>query len=116
MTGLIKPALLAALLIPGAAIAAINVGDTAGTSPEAIRAALTAQGYEVLRIETDDGDFEVDARMGGTLFEIEVARSSGMVTGIEMDDDREDDDHDESDDDDDDGKDDDADGKDRDDG
>lgn len=107
MTGLIKPALLAALLIPGAAIAAINVGDTAGTSPEAIRAALTAQGYEVLRIETDDGDFEVDARMGGTLFEIEVARSSGMVTGIEMDDDREDDDHDESDDDDD-GKDDDG--------
>lgn len=90
MTGLTKPALLAALMIPGAAIAAINVGDTAGTSPEAITAALAAQGYEVLKIETDDGEYEVDARLNGTLFEIEVARASGMVTGIEMDDDGDD--------------------------
>lgn len=93
MTGLTKPALLAALMIPGAAIAAINVGDTAGTSPEAISAALAAQGYEVLKIETDHDEYEIDARLNGTLFEIEVARASGMVTGIEMDDDG-DDDHD----------------------
>lgn len=99
MTGLTKPALLAALMIPGAAIAAINVGDTAGTSPEAIRATLTAQGYEVLKIETDHDEYEIDARMDGTLFEIEVARSSGMVTGIELDDDRGDDDDDDRDDD-----------------
>ncbi len=94
MTGLTKPALLAALMIPGAAIAAINVGDTAGTSPEAITATLTAQGYEVLKIETDHDKYEIDARMDGTLFEIEVARSSGMVTGIELDDDSGDNDED----------------------
>lgn len=102
MTGLTKPALLAALMIPGAAIAAINVGDTAGTSPEAISAALAAQGYEVLKIETDHDEYEIDVRMDGTLFEIEVARSSGMVTGIELDDDGDDDHDDDSDRDDDD--------------
>lgn len=114
MTGLTKPALLAALMIPGAAIAAINVGDTAGTSPEAITAALAAQGYEVLKIETDNGEYEVDARLNGTLFEIEVARASGMVTGIEMDDDGNDDHDGDSDRDDDDRGDDDKDGEDKD--
>jgi len=49
-----KPALLAALLIPGAALAQLNVGDMAGTSEGAILAALAAQGYEVLEIEIED--------------------------------------------------------------
>ena len=88
-----KPALLAALLIPGAALAQLNVGDMAGTSEGAILAALAAQGYEVLEIEIEDGEFEIEVSLDGNFFEIEVDMHSGIVTEIEAeDDDGEDDD------------------------
>lgn len=103
MANLSKTAFLATLLIPGAALAQINVGDPLGTSEAAIQAALETQGYTITEIETEDGEIEVEASIGGQSFEFEVSPETGLVLVAYQ----EDDDHDEgSDDDDDEGEDD----------
>lgn len=108
MANLSKSALLVTLLIPGAALAQINVGDELGSSETAIQAALEAQGYTITEIETEDGEIEVEATSGGQSFEFEVSPETGLVLAAyqehdedgEEDDDADEDDHDEDGDDD----------------
>lgn len=96
-----KAAVLAALLIPGAALAQVNIGDQLGSSETAIRAALEAQGYTITEIETEDGEIEVEATSGGQSFEFEVSPETGLVLAA-YDEDGEDDDEDDDEDSDDD--------------
>lgn len=111
MANLSKSALLATFLIPGAALAQINVGDELGSSETAVQAALEAQGYTITEIETEDGEIEVEATSGGQSFEFEVSPETGLVLAAYQEDDEDgeedgddededEDDHDEDDDDD----------------
>jgi hypothetical protein len=78
----------AALLAAGPALAdpMSLVGRSLGTTPEEMTAALQAEGYEVLEIDTDDDEFEIDVRWDGARYEIEVARDTGVVREVERDD------------------------------
>lgn len=90
-----KAALLATLLIPGAALAQINVGDDLGTSETAIRAALEAQAYIIEEFEVEDGEIEVEATLEGQTFEFEISPETGLVLAAYLEDeDDEDDDED----------------------
>ena len=73
-----KATLLAALLIPGAAFAQINAGDTLGTTETAIRAALESQGYVIDEIEVEDDEIEVEALLGEQMCEIEISPETGV--------------------------------------
>ena len=79
MTKDLKPALLAALLIPGAALAQINIGDELGASEAAIRTALEARGYIATEIEFEEGEIEVEATRGDQSFELEISPETGLV-------------------------------------
>ena len=81
-----KTTLIAALLIPSAALAQINVGDRLGTSEMAIQAALEAQGYVVTEIEIEDGEIEVEAMSEGQAYEFEVSPESGLVLEASLED------------------------------
>ena len=81
-----KLALLAGLLVPGVALAQINVGDTMPVENAEILSMLEADGYRVLEIETEDGEIEVEAVRDGQTFEIEIAADTGMILEIELDD------------------------------
>ncbi len=98
MTNPNKSALLAALFIPGVALAQINVGDALGSSETAILAALQAQGYETTEIEVEDGQIEIDAKLNDQSFEIEVSSTTGLVLAVYEEDEIEDDDAKEDDD------------------
>jgi hypothetical protein len=98
MTSLSKTALFASLLIPGAALAQINIGDQLGSSETAIQAALEAQGYTITEIETEDGEIEVEATIGGQSFEFEVSPETGLVLAAHQDDDEDGEDENEDDD------------------
>ncbi|MGH1466188.1 MAG: PepSY domain-containing protein [Cognatishimia sp.] len=87
MANLSKTALLAALLIPSAALAQINVGDLLGSSETAIQAALEAQGYTVTEIEVEEGEIEVEATNGGQSFDFEVSPETGLVLAAYQEDD-----------------------------
>lgn len=81
-----KLALLAGLLVPGVALAQINVGDTMGVTDAEILSTLEAEGYRVLEIEMEDGEIEVEAIRDGQMFEIEIAADTGLILEIELDD------------------------------
>ena len=83
-------AALAALALPlGLAQASETedalVGTDAGKTPEEITASLTEQGFEVRKIETEDGTLEAYARKDGERYEIYVDRATGKVTKVEED-------------------------------
>ena len=61
------------------------VGTEAGTTPEAIEATLTDKGFEVRKIESEDGMLEAYAMKDGERFEIYVDRASGKVVKVEED-------------------------------
>lgn len=86
MTYLTKPAFLAALIVPGFALASVDVGQPVGTTEADVRAALTGMGYEVLEIETEDGEIEAEVTLDGVAYEIEVALDTGLVVEIELED------------------------------
>ena len=90
-----KTALLASLLIPGVALAQINVGDKLGASETAIRAALEARGFTATEIEIEHGEIEVEATSGGQSFEFEVSPKTGLVLAAYEDDDEDGDEDDE---------------------
>lgn len=92
MTNLTKPALLAALIVPGFAFAGANVGQSLGKSEADIRSALTGMGYDVQEIEIEDDEIEADVTLDGVAYEIEVAVDTGLVTEIELEDDEGEDD------------------------
>ncbi|WP_299555837.1 PepSY domain-containing protein [uncultured Tateyamaria sp.] len=92
MTNLTKPAILAALIVPGIAIAGADVGQTLGTSEADVRSALTAMGYVVQEIEIEGEEIEAEVTLEGVAYEIEVAIDTGLVTEIELEDDEDDND------------------------
>lgn len=77
-----------AVLAAGAAPAedALKPGTALGTTQDAIRAALVAQGYEVRKFDTEDGMTEVYAVKGGTKLEIYVDPRTGLVSKVKQDD------------------------------
>lgn len=78
----------AALLSAGPAVAdpAGLAGRNLGTTVEEITAALQAEGYEILGVDTDDDEFEIDVRWNGARYELEVSRATGAVREVERDD------------------------------
>jgi len=78
--------LAAALVVPMgmAAAAAELVGTTIGTTADAVKASLVAQGYEVRKVKRDDGKLEAHASKDNKQFEISVDRKTGMVRKIEL--------------------------------
>ena len=86
MTYLTKSALLTALIIPGFAFAGVELGQTLGSTEADVRAALTGMGYDVQKIEVEDGEIEADVALDGIAFEIEVAMETGVVVEIELED------------------------------
>ncbi|PSL19469.1 PepSY domain-containing protein [Shimia abyssi] len=93
----VKALALSCLLIPGAAFAQINVGDTVGSTETDILAALEAQGYTSMEIEFEDDEIEVEAMLDGQEYEIEISPETGDVLAINLEDEEEDDDEDEED-------------------
>lgn len=79
--------------VPALAFAQLSLGDTIGTEDSAIRAALEAQGAEVLEIELEDGVIEVEYLLEGTEYEATLDQN-GVVAELERDDDKDDEDDD----------------------
>ena len=82
-----KIILLSGLLIPGIAMAQINVGDSLGTTEQAIRTELEAQGYTISEIEVEGDEIEVEATLDGQAFEFEISTKTGSVTEVELEED-----------------------------
>lgn len=74
------------VLIPAAALATVNVGDTLGTTSEEVRAQFEANGYTVLEIELEDDEIEVEYLLDGQEYEAKIALATGLVTEIELED------------------------------
>ncbi|MCB1338566.1 MAG: PepSY domain-containing protein [Maritimibacter sp.] len=58
------------------------MGTQLGTSEDAIRAALTELGWEVRKLDTEDGMIEVYAVMGDKMAEIYIDPTSGEIVKI----------------------------------
>lgn len=69
----------------GAALAAVSVGDRLGTTEADIRAALSAQGYVVEEIETENGELEAEVTLDGQELDVVVDAQSGLVLEVEPD-------------------------------
>ncbi len=79
-------ALAATLLLPlHFASAAAEKGAYAGKTEEEITMSLRKQGYEVRKIEVEDGYLEAYALMDGERYEIYVDPKTGKVVKIEQD-------------------------------
>jgi hypothetical protein len=81
-------------VLPSLALAAVSVGDQLGTTEERIRAALTAQGYEITKFEIEAGKIEVEALLDGQMLDLEISPDTGLVIEIEAEDDGDDEDND----------------------
>ncbi|WP_299686167.1 PepSY domain-containing protein [uncultured Tateyamaria sp.] len=92
MNTLIKPAILAGLLVPATAFAGLELGQPLGTTEEGIRAALTDMGYTVEEFEAEEGEIEVDVTLDGVAYEVEVAADTGHIIAMELEDDEDGDD------------------------
>jgi hypothetical protein len=74
----------AAFVLAGPAFADdITLGAVLGATPEDIRANLTAMGYDVRKMEFEDGEIEVKMVKGIAMIELHVNRASGQVVEIE---------------------------------
>lgn len=82
------PAFAAALAIPLAFAAASPdlKGAQLGKTADEITASLKDQGYEVRKVETEDGLLEAYALKDGKRYEVYVDPATGMVTKVEEDD------------------------------
>lgn len=78
-------AILLAAATPTLALA-LEIGAPVGTTPDAVRAALVADGYDVRKIEAEDGQIEAYALKDGQRFEIYVDPATGAVSGIKLED------------------------------
>lgn len=85
-----KLTILAAALaaVPALTFAQLSLGDSIGTDEATIRAALAAQGAEVIEIELEDGEIEVEYLLDGTEYEAKV-NADGTVAALESDEDDE---------------------------
>lgn len=83
MRKLTLAALVAALpLIAQAEDAAIAIDTQLGMSEEDVQTALTAMGYEVRKMEIEDGMIEAYAVKGDEMLEVYVSPETGKVTKI----------------------------------
>lgn len=87
MTYFNKSAILAALIVPAAAMAGLDVGAQLGSTESDVRAALSELGYVVQDVEVEDGEIEAEVTLDGVAYEIEVAMDSGLIVEIEVEDD-----------------------------
>jgi hypothetical protein len=71
--------------LPAMALA-LTPGDTLGTTADEIRASLTELGWEVRKIEMDDGKIEAYAVMGTQMLEIYVDPTTGKIVKVSVDD------------------------------
>ena len=62
------------------------VGTQAGKTAGEIKATLTGHGYEVRKVETEDGELEAYAVRDGKRFEIYVDPATGAVSKVEEED------------------------------
>ena len=73
-------ALTFAMLTPASAGDRLNVPADQWLSPSQLTEKLTAQGYKVHKIETDDGTYEVDLTdKNGVLIEAHVHPATGEI-------------------------------------
>lgn len=81
-------ALAAALALPLGFVSAASEldGATLGKTVGEITASLTAQGYEVRKIEPEDGRLEAYALKDGKRYEVYVDAATGVVTKVEAED------------------------------
>ncbi len=81
-------AFAAAFTLPlGLAVASADLdGASVGKTAAEITASLTAQGYEVRKVEPEDGMLEAYALKDGKLYEVYVNTTTGTVTKIEEED------------------------------
>ncbi len=82
----------ALVIVPGLAIAGLSVNDQVGKSEGEIRQVLKGQGYKVIEIEREDGEFEAEVSKDGQSFEFEISAETGLVLETEKDDNDEKDD------------------------
>jgi uncharacterized membrane protein YkoI len=91
-TSKIRPAVATATiaaalgLFAGSAAAAVMSGDYVGKTKAEIAASLEQQGYDVRKVETEDGNLEAYAVLDRQRFEIYVDPRTGNVVKIEQDD------------------------------
>ena len=84
---IIPAAFVAALALPiGLALAAASEGTYAGKTEAEITTSLEQQGYEVRKIEREDGYLEAYALRDGQRYEIYVDPETGKIVEIEADD------------------------------
>ena len=70
----------------GLVLAAAQEGDYAGKTEADIVSSLEQQGYEVRKVEKEDGYLEAYALLDGVRYEIYVDPTSGKIIEIEEDD------------------------------
>ncbi|HCQ63774.1 MAG TPA: PepSY domain-containing protein [Rhodobacteraceae bacterium] len=71
-----------ALTTAPAFAAELAIGTRLGTTEQAITAALTEMGWEVRKLDAEDGMIEAYAMMGDTMAEIYADPTTGEVTRI----------------------------------
>jgi uncharacterized membrane protein YkoI len=74
----------AGLLAPSLAMAGFTLGDTMPSTEDALRAALSGQGYVVEEIEIDDGMLEVEVTKDGIEYELVIKPDTGELVEIEQ--------------------------------
>jgi hypothetical protein len=72
-------ALALAITAGSAALASDSHGRIDQATQDAIRATLTAEGYEVRKIEADDGYYEAYALKNGERYEIYLDRDLNVI-------------------------------------
>jgi hypothetical protein len=80
-------ALAVVLALPvGTAIASELDGASVGTTAAEITESLTAKGYEVRKVEPEDGMLEAYALKDGHRYEVYVDTATGLVSKVEAED------------------------------
>lgn len=81
MTRILTAALALAVTLPGVALA-VTQADLTDAVRTQITEALTAEGYEVRQIETEDGYFEAYALKDGVRYEIYLDADLQIVRAV----------------------------------
>ena len=76
----------AALFLAAAPALALEKGDTLGKTAAEVSQTLAGMGYDVRKVETDDGKIEAEVAKDGQRLEIYVDPATGTVSRIKEDD------------------------------
>jgi hypothetical protein len=80
--------LVTALLLAAGAFALPSYAEAPGAdwiSRQQVAGILTQEGYQLTKVEADDGHWEGEATKGGVTYEFHVDPHSGRVTKLEQD-------------------------------